>query len=454
MKRKAILGIAVIAVLGLSGCGKKELSLVSDQIEVELGSTLNETVTNYVKLDGDAAAQAAVDFSAVDVMKTGTYSAVVTYNEQTVSFEVIVTDTTAPAVEAVESVSVAAGEPLYTKDVITSVTELSGAVETGFQMVEEPAAERIEGTEAVAASQPETEGTEEIEAENEAAASGESFLLNDVLCNSAFVIYTEVGEYDNVLVVSDTSGNRTEVPVRVVVGTAPTFEGVEDITVTVGEEDVNYLDGVTATDCNGNDITGQIVCDTSAVNLKAEGAYDIVYTVADENGFQAEAKASVMVEKEKAGSSSKKTTAGTDSSTKKSSASGNSNKSSGVNNTTNNNTSGGSSATPNTGGSSSSTSGGNNSTSGGSSPAPSTDTTNNNTSGGSADTNSGTSGGSADTSGNESTPSAGTDGNSGTVDENQAMQDQLENGGFEEYVPEPGTGADDGSGMEGATGIR
>ena len=73
----------------------------------------------------------------------------------------------------------------------------------------------------------------------------------------------------------------------VLVGTEPTFLGIEDLTVTTGAENVDYLSGVTATDSNGNDLTDKIECDDSKVDLSLAGEYEITYTVTDENGFTA-----------------------------------------------------------------------------------------------------------------------------------------------------------------------
>ena len=88
---------------------------------------------------------------------------------------------------------------------------------------------------------------------------------------------------------------------HVVVGEAPVISGVEDIIVTVGADEVDYLDGVTAVDCNGNDITDKIVCDSSIVDLENVGEYGIVYTVVDENGFEAHATALVAVKEKSSG---------------------------------------------------------------------------------------------------------------------------------------------------------
>lgn len=444
-----IFGTIAAASLNVCGCGSK-LILQSDQVEVELGSPLNNAVENYVDLDADEALNAEIDFSAVDVMKTGTYTAVVTYKEQTAELDVIVKDTTAPRVEAKEAVSVAAGEPLYASDIITDLTELSGAVETGFRVSEdglsaEASQEMAIGEENV--HQTETaemiETTQTAENTEEGRQELESFLLNDVVCENAQVCFSETGEHDLILVVADASGNSTEIPVHAVVGTAPKFEGVKDITVTVGDEEIHYLDGITAVDCNGDDITDKIVCDTSAVDLKVEGAYEVVYTVIDETGFQAEEKATVSVTAGKAGSNTKKASNGSVSNSKNSTISENSHNSSGNSNTTKKNTSAGNTSTSGT--ASKSTSDGSAGTGGGNSEAQSTNMSGSGISGGNTDTSgSSMSGGSADASGvSNSTPGTDTnDGNSSQAggsweDQISSWEDQNPDlsGGWSDYDP-------------------
>ena len=323
-KREVLLTLAAIAVIGLSGCGTQKLALVSDHVELELGSELDTTVTSYVA-DEKVAEDAVLDFSAVDISKVGTYTVPVTYNDQTASFEVEVVDTTAPVVECVESVTVAVNMPVCAEDMITNVIELSGNVEVTIAEPEivvdeeanlEDATEEIaeeatdavtdESTEIVEATE-ETEASEGIETSEEVTTEEEtelvleSFTVGDVLCNNDYVILTETGEYDALITVADASGNTTEVLVHVVVGEAPVISGVEDITVTVGADEVDYLDGVIAVDCNGNDITDKITCDSSIVDLETVGEYGIVYTVVDENGFEAHATALVAVKEKSNG---------------------------------------------------------------------------------------------------------------------------------------------------------
>ncbi len=329
-KREIVATLTVMAAFGMSACGTRELELTANQVEVELGSELDTEVTSYVA-DADVAAKAVIDFSAVDMMKTGTYNAIVTYKDQTAGFEVVVVDTTAPEVTVADQVVVAAGEPLYAEDVITSIIEFSGeagvvfsepetsadgaSADAGEESVEET--EAVENTEMVDELTEGVENSEAAEAVEETESAVDSaetteeaepeteFILDDVLCSNAYVIYPETGEYDNTLTVTDASGNSTDVTVHIVVGDAPEIEGVEDMTVTVGTsaDEIDFLDGVTAKDSSGNDITANIVCDSATVNLEMSGEYTIIYTVTDENGFTATQTATVTVE-EKSGKKS------------------------------------------------------------------------------------------------------------------------------------------------------
>lgn len=221
-------------------------------------------------------------------------------------FEVVVKDTTAPEVTLVDKVTVAAGMPLHAKDVIAEVTELSGEVTAVFENAEPEMTEQSEGTEALQTTE-QPENTEALVPETELMTetpeteeSPGTFVVGAVTCTDDTTVFGLVGTYDVLLTVSDASGNETEVKVSVIVGEAPEFSGIEDLTVTVGTESVDYLDGVTATDYKGADITDQIICDAAAVKLDTAGTYEILYTVADEEGFGAEGKASVTVTEKKA----------------------------------------------------------------------------------------------------------------------------------------------------------
>ena len=252
--------------------------------------------------DADIAVETTIDFGAVDVSKLGTYTAVVTYKDQTASLEVDVVDTTAPEAEVVNQVTVGVDEPLYVEDVLTSVTELTGNVMATFDDLADEsteATEEVEATEGVEAAK-DVETTEDMEVTEEVEATGasedmETFVLDDVTVTNDAIVFHTVGEYSVSLTLADESGNSKQVEVPVLVGTEPTFLGIEDLTVTTGAENVDYLSGVTATDSNGNDLTDKIECDDSKADLSLAGEYEITYTVTDENGFTAKQTAKVTV---------------------------------------------------------------------------------------------------------------------------------------------------------------
>ena len=304
MKKKSVvvlLTVTMVIEMTAAGCGDKQLALATDRVSVELGYELNTDVAAYVS-DADIAVETTIDFGAVDVSKLGTYTAVVTYKDQTASLEVDVVDTTAPEAEVVNQVTVGVDEPLYVEDVLTSVTELTGNVMATFDDLADEsteATEEVETTEGVEAAK-DVETTEDMEVTEEVEATGasedmETFVLDDVTVTNDAIVFHTVGEHSVSLTLADESGNSKQVEVPVLVGTEPTFLGIEDLTVTTGAEDVDYLSGVTATDSNGNDLTDKIACDDSKVDLSLAGEYEITYTVTDENGFTAKQTAKVTV---------------------------------------------------------------------------------------------------------------------------------------------------------------
>ena len=310
MKKKSVvllLTVTMVIEMTAAGCGDKQLALATDRVSVELGYELNTDVAAYVA-DADIAVETTIDFGAVDVSKLGTYTAVVTYKDQRASLEVDVVDTTAPEAEVVNQVTVGVDEPLYVEDVLTSVTELTGNVMATFDDLADEstdATEEVETTEGVEATEgvetaKDVETTEDMEVTEEIEATGasedmETFVLDDVTVTNDAIVFHTVGEYSVSLTLADESGNSKQVEVPVLVGTEPTFLGIEDLTVTTGAENVDYLSGVTATDSNGNDLTDKIECDDSKVDLSLAGEYEITYTVTDENGFTAKQTPKVTV---------------------------------------------------------------------------------------------------------------------------------------------------------------
>ncbi|MCI2169971.1 endo-alpha-N-acetylgalactosaminidase family protein [Schleiferilactobacillus perolens] len=68
--------------------------------------------------------------------------------------------------------------------------------------------------------------------------------------------------------------------------TAPTIEGIKDITIPTGTDvsQYNWLSGITATDTIDGDVTGRIKVDTSAVDTSKAGDYNLIYTATNKVG--------------------------------------------------------------------------------------------------------------------------------------------------------------------------
>ena len=433
MKKKSVvvlLTVTMVTEMTAAGCGDKQLALATDRVSVELGYELNTDVAAYVA-DADIAVETTIDFGAVDISKLGTYTAVVTYKDQTASLEVDVVDTTAPEAEMVNQVTVGVDEPLYVEDVLTSVTELTGNVMATFDDLADEstdATEEVETTEGVEAAK-DVETTEDMEVTEEVEATGasedmETFVLDDVTVTNDAIVFHTVGEYSVSLTLADESGNSKQVEVPVLVGTEPTFLGIEDLTVTTGAENVDYLSGVTATDSNGNDLTDKIECDDSKVDLSLAGEYEITYTVTDENGFTAKQTAKVTVADGKTSKKDTKSattksettkaeTGSTNSSATNTGSSNTGNSNSGTSESSNSgNSNSGTSGSSNSGNSNSGTSGSSNSGNSNSGTSGGSNSGSNNT--GSSENGSTTpSGDSGSTDTGSSTPSADTGSNNG-----------------------------------------
>ena len=437
MKKKSVvvlLTVTMVIEMTAAGCGDKQLALATDRVSVELGYELNTDVAAYVA-DADIAVETTIDFGAVDVSKLGTYTAVVTYKDQRASLEVDVVDTTAPEAEVVNQVTVGVDEPLYVEDVLTSVTELTGNVMATFDDLADEstdATEEVETTEGVEATEgvetaKDVETTEDMEVTEEIEATGasedmETFVLDDVTVTNDAIVFHTVDEYSVSLTLADESGNSKQVEVPVLVGTEPTFLGIEDLTVTTGAEDVDYLSGVTATDSNGNDLTDKIACDDSKVDLSLAGEYEITYTVTDENGFTAKQTPKVTVADGKTSKKDTKSATTKSETTKAETGSTNSSATNtGSSNTGNSNS--GTSGSSNSGNSNSGTSGSSNSgnSNSGTSGSSNSGNSNSGTSGSSnsGNSNSGTSGSSNSGSNNTGSSESGSttpSGDSGSTD--------------------------------------
>lgn len=109
--------------------------------------------------------------------------------------------------------------------------------------------------------------------------------------------FTVVGEQTVNIILTDESGNQTEVSAKVTVKEdteAPVISGVGDMTYYIGDS-ISYRKGIKVTDNKDRKVKLQI--DSSSVNLKREGSYQVKYIATDQAGNVASETATITVKK-------------------------------------------------------------------------------------------------------------------------------------------------------------
>lgn len=281
-KQTAAAFIAAMTITTLTACGgPKQLS---KSVTVELGKEDGIKVTDVLDVSKDKAKDVKIDAKKVNFYKEGKYDATLTYNKKEYKVTVKVKDTVPPEVTAKTDIQAEAGTPVHISDCIDKVVEKSGCVEAKFETKpDNKDAAATENTEAAS----NTESTEK--------AYSSTTALGDVALNgNDEVIYADRGDYDNCVVVSDAAGNKTKTEVKIHILGKPSLTGVADKTVNVGDT-VDYMTGVSSVGDRGEDLTGAIKVDSSAVNTNAAGTYQVTYSVTEPNGYTQTATCKVTV---------------------------------------------------------------------------------------------------------------------------------------------------------------
>ena len=281
MKRKVITAlITALAISSMTACG--DAKQVSKSVTVELGKEDNVKATDVLDISKDQAKDAKVDVKKVDFLKEGTYDASVTYKDKDYSFKVKIKDTKAPEAVAKDGIQAETGTTVKASDCLDKITEASGVVDAKFETKPDTAQVSTEA----AGSTESTESTENTEQTSKAGAV--SFDSDDE------ITYTDKGDYNNKIIVSDKAGNESSVEVKISVLGKPSINGVADKTVTVGDS-VDYMAGVTAVGDRGEDLTSAVQVDSSAVNTGAAGTYSVTYSVTEPDGYSNSAVCNVIV---------------------------------------------------------------------------------------------------------------------------------------------------------------
>lgn len=269
MKKKNVLALmmtATVTAATLTGCGNNYTVKLTDTnpVKVELGTELSTDVRNYVTvMNGEEAVDAGevfkdivLDTGNIDVNVPGTYTLIITYENNQLVIPVIVEDTTAPKVE-VKDLTLAAGTEVTVEEYVT-VTD-------------------AQETEVV-------------------------FVLAD---GSRTDKFTFDGTPLEVTVEAvDAAGNKSEAVMKIDLldTTAPVITA-EDVTLYINDE-FELMQGVSAVDDVDGDLTDKVAV-SGTVNTAKEEKYTLTYTVADKAGNTASVERLVEIVKK---SSSKKST--------------------------------------------------------------------------------------------------------------------------------------------------
>lgn len=103
----------------------------------------------------------------------------------------------------------------------------------------------------------------------------------------SYKIFDEKGSFVENIIVEDQSGNQSAtLRVKIVAGqngNSPTLTGIDNIEILKGSE-FHPLEGVEATDGNGNDITKNIKILKNNVNTEKVGEYEVIYSITNNKG--------------------------------------------------------------------------------------------------------------------------------------------------------------------------
>lgn len=254
MKKKLLIfGVTGAIILSggiLAACSLNETyKLNSDEITVELGETLDTDVSAYVECSERIKDNVKIDVSNVDIMKVGSYTATVTYKENTMNFVVNVRDTTAPTVSLTANgeFEIMVGETLAKEDIVAEMDDLAG-ISTSYILSEDDTSK------------------------------------NDTIC------YTEEGDYTDKLVVVDNNGNSTEkeFTVHVIPDYLTHVSGFHDWTVEQ-DADIDFTQGI--------EYDERIVSVTAGeIDLSQTGDQTLVYSITgDDNETIVEQSVTVTV---------------------------------------------------------------------------------------------------------------------------------------------------------------
>lgn len=234
---------AVLAVLGLLPF-VVPLNQVTDTIEIELGDTISEELTDYVSGFSPAFWVTKLDISDVNTNYVGDYTAIVKHGFQEFGYTVLVRDTTAPVLKmSTENVYLKKGEMYPVDYFVEEVFDLSGDVTVTVSDSVVPDLKRT------------------------------------------YAYSEDCGVFVLTFFAKDVSGNESEYRLSVTVDTAPVITGMKEYYVVPGTT-LNYLEFIKAHDEVDGDVSNSVRVNAEDVDLSVEGSYELVYVCEDSYGLE------------------------------------------------------------------------------------------------------------------------------------------------------------------------
>ena len=218
------------------------LFYINDNAVLELSGEGRATVGDFINDPSVDAAFVNADSASLDLSVAGKREVAISANGVTYTVSLEVSDTTAPAAEAVEK-SVSKGTSIPASSFVTDIVDLS-AVTCSYE------------------SEPD---------------------------------WDTAGDHEVVVLLTDSFGNtaRCSSIVHIVADSdVLTFYGLTTVNICAGDT-ISYRSGVSCLDKDGNNVTFKI--DASSVDRNKQGTYYAVYSATDENGYTLEQKRTIVV---------------------------------------------------------------------------------------------------------------------------------------------------------------
>lgn len=212
---------------------------VVDAVQIEAGNSIE--VSQFL-LDPENEGTFITDLSMIDLTQPGTHEIEIQVGKKTYTSTLQIVDTTPPTAEAIQH-EVWPEEVKEAKDFVTNVADMT---DVSISFLKAPD-------------------------------------------------YLQVGTQEVVILLEDTSGNQTEVRSSITIKAdtdPPVITGVVDQKIYVGEK-ISYKKGVTVTD--NRDAEVELVVDSSSVDLKTPGTYEVLYMATDAAGNMATQTAKITV---------------------------------------------------------------------------------------------------------------------------------------------------------------